>query len=120
LKNFQDFNMTQHGGARNGAGRKKGGANALNDQARKVALAAGESPLEFLLNAMRDTGRDVHTRLDAAKAAAPYVHAKLQNVDMTAKIEKDVTALSDAELLSIAAASSANSSEETEYSGLSH
>jgi len=112
--------MSGHGGARQGAGRKKGASTTMNEAARKSALASGQSPLEFLLNAMRDNGRDFHTRLDAAKAAAPYIHAKLSNVDMTAKIEKDVTALSDAELLSIAAASSANSSEETEYSGLSH
>ena len=114
--------MAQHGGPRPNSGRKPGSPNKKTQELQSRIASEGITPLEFLLNTMRnvDGKVDFNTRLDAAKAAAPYIHAKLSNVDMTAKIEKDVTALSDAELLSIAAASSANSSEETEYSGLSH
>ena len=71
-----------HGGARSGAGRKKNGANRLNDEARKQALETGQSPLDFLLETMRNGGAEFKDRLDAAKAAAPYVHAKLATVDM--------------------------------------
>ena len=70
------------GGPRPGAGRKKGGASKLDAKAREQALATGESPLDFLLATMRDVGIDFKDRLDAAKAAAPYVHAKLAAVDM--------------------------------------
>jgi hypothetical protein len=39
-------------------------------------------PLDFLLATMRDEGNDFATRLNAAKAAAPYVHAKLASVEV--------------------------------------
>jgi hypothetical protein len=74
-----------HGGARIGAGRKKGAATKLNEVARAQALDGGISPLDYLLSVMRDDDNDGHTRLDAAKAAAPYVHAKLSAVDTTVK-----------------------------------
>ena len=70
------------GGPRPGAGRKKGQATRLNEQARQAALAGGTSPLEFLLAAMRDGGREFNVRLDAAKAAAPYLHARLASVEV--------------------------------------
>jgi hypothetical protein len=66
------------GGARPGAGRPKGAANKLNDKARAEALAGGISPLDYLLGVLRDEGLDRDTRMDAAKAAAPYVHAGWQ------------------------------------------
>jgi hypothetical protein len=34
---------------------------------------------------MRDEAQDRAVRLEAAKAAAPYVHPKLANLDMTHK-----------------------------------
>jgi hypothetical protein len=108
------------GGARIGAGRKPGVPAKKTQELQQRVAAEGITPLEYMLSVLRDPKSDPSLKMDAAKSAAPYIHAKLSNVDMTAKIEKDVTALSDAELLSIAAASSANSSEETEYSGLSH
>ena len=79
------------GGARPGAGRKKGGANRINDEARKKALEDGLSPLEYLLGVMRDIRQDDARRLDAAKAAAPYVHARLANVAHTGEIDSKIT-----------------------------
>ena len=76
------------GGARPGAGRKKGGANRINDEARKKALEGATSPLEYLLEVMRDESQDDARRLDAAKAAAPYVHARLANVAHTGEDNK--------------------------------
>jgi hypothetical protein len=49
--------------------------------------AAGISPLDFMLRIMRDEGQDMDRRCDMAKAAGPYVHAKLSSVD--AKLEID-------------------------------
>ena len=69
-----------NGGARPGAGRKPGGRNKLT----KEAIAKGTdglSPLDYLLGIMRNEGEDAARRIDAAKAAAPYVHAKLATVD---------------------------------------
>jgi hypothetical protein len=58
---------TGHGGRRQGAGRprKKGPVSP-----------ADQLPLEYLLAIMRDPSADVKRRDWAAKAAAPYVHAR--------------------------------------------
>lgn len=65
-----------HGGARPGAGRKKGGANRLTEEAVEAAKESGILPLDYLLSVMRDVGADEAKRIDCAKAAAPYLHPK--------------------------------------------
>lgn len=70
-----------HGGARTGAGRKAGTATKLNQDARQKALDGGVSPLEYMLGLLRDETLDRDTRLDAAKSAAPYLHARLAAVE---------------------------------------
>lgn len=68
-----------HGGVRSGAGRKKGGANRSNEEARKKAAESGEMPLDYMLRVMRDKATDEKRRDTMAAAAAPYVHARLQS-----------------------------------------
>ena len=43
--------------------------------------STGVMPLEFLITIMRDVSAEQSTRIDAAKAAAPYVHARLAAVE---------------------------------------
>lgn len=74
-----------HGGPRNGAGRKKGQATKLNEAARKAALEGGQAPLDYMLAIMRNEEESPAMRFEAAKAAAPYVHAKLAAVEHTGK-----------------------------------
>ena len=69
------------GGSRPGAGRPPGSVNKLAKDAHERAAAGGILPLDYLLQIMRDNGADEARRIDAAKAAAPYLHAKLQPVD---------------------------------------
>jgi len=45
--------------------------------------ASGGTPLDFLLTIMRNDGLSLEMRLEAAKAAAPYVHPKLAAIDNT-------------------------------------
>jgi UDP:flavonoid glycosyltransferase YjiC (YdhE family) len=68
------------GGARIGAGRKPGAAST---RTREIAdaIAEGLTPLEYLASIYRDETKDEMRRIDAAKAAAPYVHAKLANIE---------------------------------------
>lgn len=73
--------MTQRGGARAGAGRKKGGHNRITEQAIEQAKEGGIMPLDFMLSIMRDETEERPVRLDAAKAAAQYVHPKLSAVE---------------------------------------
>lgn len=53
----------------------------MNEKARAEAAQGGLMPLEYMLQVLRDEHQEPHTRMDAAKAAAPYVHAKLASVE---------------------------------------
>lgn len=77
-----------HGGARAGAGRKKGSATQKTREIADRAANEGLTPLEYMLKIMRDEGADEARRLDAAKSAAPYVHPRLSTMD--AKVQGDV------------------------------
>lgn len=79
------------GGKREGAGRKPGAATKMNEAARKAAADGGIMPLEYMLTVLRDTTLTQADRMDAAKAAAPYVHAKLAAVEHSGKLETDNT-----------------------------
>ncbi|WP_343712853.1 hypothetical protein [Inquilinus sp.] len=54
----------------------------MNERARELAANGGVTPLDFLLGIMRDDGNEMPMRVDAAKAAAPYVHARLSSVEV--------------------------------------
>ncbi len=84
-----------HGGTRKGAGRPAGAPNKATQEQRAAVSASGLTPLEYLLQIMRDEGQPQEERKDAAKAAAPYVHARLASVDMTSKNDTTMRVLSD-------------------------
>lgn len=83
--------MTSYGGKRQGAGRKKGSAGKLHDAARAQAAAQGITPLAYLLGLLRDDRQTQAVRIDAAKAAAPYLHAKLANLDANLNLSGEIT-----------------------------
>ena len=70
------------GGAREGAGRKPGAVTRKTREIAEKAHEEGITPLEVMLTAMRnayDAG-ELKEAAMFAKDAAPYVHAKLANV----------------------------------------
>ena len=90
----------RHGGKRPGAGRKRGVPNKVTSTLRERLLASGPSPLEMLVDLYRsveptrEPGENAiiyatrykqwaHDRLEAAKAAAPFFHPKLQSIEIT-------------------------------------
>ena len=81
--------MGQRGGKRPGAGRKAG----VSDKAKIAAKIAesGLSPLDYLLSIVRDEGLDQPARVDAAKAAAPYVHPRLASIEQKGDLTLAVT-----------------------------
>jgi hypothetical protein len=91
LENIQDD--SRHGGARKGAGRKTGSATKRTREIADRAAENGITPLEFMLEVMRqEPGPDldprvylaaVALRFEAAKAAAPYVHPRLAAIELT-------------------------------------
>ena len=77
-----------HGGARKGAGRPKGAATKRTREIADQAATEGLTPLEYLLSVMRNDSAAEAARLDAAKAAAPYVHPRLSTVEVGNKDEQ--------------------------------
>jgi len=69
------------GGKRDGAGRPKGAPNKATAAKAEAIAESGMTPLDYLLSVYRDPEADKSQRLDAAKAAAPYVHPKRAPVD---------------------------------------
>lgn len=65
-----------------GAGRKRGTPNRATAARQKAVEASGLTPLEHLLAVMRDVSQDVAVRVNAAKAAAPFVHPRLASIDV--------------------------------------
>lgn len=65
-------------------GRKKGTPNKTPAAKREAILNSGaETPLDYMLRIMRDKDADTDRRDDMAKAAAPYLHAKLATIAHT-------------------------------------
>jgi hypothetical protein len=82
-----------HGGVRPNAGRKSGAATKKTRELADKAAEGGLTPLEFMLSVMRDEGAERSERLDMAKAAAPYIHPRLSNVE--AKVDASVETVSE-------------------------
>lgn len=77
--------MAAHGGRRKGAGRRKGSRNRKTLE-QIEALNEGQTPLEYLVSIYQDETQELRDRIDAAKAAAPYVHSKLSSVEVDAHV----------------------------------
>ena len=69
------------GGRRQGAGRKVGASTKRTREIANKAMAEGLTPLEFMLNVLRDEKNDFKDRYAAAVDAAPYLHPKLAAVE---------------------------------------
>lgn len=74
-----------HGGKREGAGRKAGSPNKASIARQEEVAAGGKTPLEYMLEVMRDEAATSARRDEMAKAAAPYVHPKLASTEHTGK-----------------------------------
>lgn len=77
-----------HGGARKGAGRKKGSLTRRTQEIVAAAVNEGLTPLEHMLNVLRDPSADEKRRDAMAIAAAQFMHPKLSAVE--AKVDADV------------------------------
>jgi len=75
------------GGARPNTGRKPGSAARKTRELADQGAAASLSPLEYMLAVMRDEEADRAARMDAAKAAAPFMHARLSPMAMEGRDE---------------------------------
>ena len=77
-------------------GRQKGAVDKIKREA--ILAAQGITPLDYMLGVVRNEQEDKTVRLDAAKAAAPYVHARLQTTTLAGDPEKPLKLDSVSEL----------------------
>ena len=87
----------KHGGARPGAGRKKGSKpRRVQSLLEKYPMR----PLEYMLKVLNDENEPLARRLKAAKAAAPHIHRRPVQVeeDERPNPKYDPRRLSDEEL----------------------
>ena len=94
---------------KNQGGRPKGRQNAatirrkaIADKVEKELSEKKATPLEIMAKVMAGDLTITDRQLDAAKAAAPYIHPKLSAVTMNATVKRSVTEYSDEELAGIA------------------
>jgi len=75
----------------NPRGRPKGSANKASKEREAAIAASGITPLEYMIQQMRAPlpspkaktyQAALLLKFEAAKAAAPYVHAKLSSIDV--------------------------------------
>lgn len=81
------MSTTGHGGSREGAGRKKGSTTQKTQEIAEKAFEDGVTPLEVMLEAMREhyALKDYDKAAAFAKDAAPYVHPRLAAVEHSGK-----------------------------------
>src|SRR5580700_4065793 len=73
-------------------GRPKGARNRRTIDAIRGAEASGQTPLEFLLDLMRNPEVNQATRIDAAKAALPYLHSRISATTQIATVNVGILA----------------------------
>lgn len=88
--------MAKQGGAREGAGRKPGTPNRKTSEVLARALEQGLTPVEYMLNTMRDDSADPKERQWAAEKAAPFVHPRPAPTPRTVEIDlPDISTVED-------------------------
>ena len=94
---------------KNQGGRPKGSQSKETLRRKAIALrveakltASKSTPLEIFAKVMQGDQSITERMLDAAKAAAPYMHPRLSAVTMNANIRRSVTEYSDDELAALA------------------
>ncbi len=70
-------NHMPRGGARPGAGRPKGAMNKASAAREAEIKASGLTPLQYMLNILRDETASKQDRMWAAEKAAAFVHPRL-------------------------------------------
>lgn len=84
--------LNTRGGSRKGAGRKAGSLTKRTQEIVAKSVAEGISPLEYMLQVLRDEAADRDERMEAAKSAAPYIHPRLAAIEHTGAGGKDLIA----------------------------
>lgn len=77
------------GGKRTGAGRPNGAKTKRTSEVAKAAAKEGITPLEFMLEMLRKPDATIEEKRWAAEKAAPYIHARLNSVNLSGRVQFD-------------------------------
>lgn len=61
-------------------------ASVRQDIVAEIQANGMQTPLEFMVRIMNDVNLPRNERMDAAKAAIPYVHSRLNSIDVNANV----------------------------------
>ena len=61
-------------------------ATQRQDLVAEIQHNGMQTPLEFMIRIMNDDNLPRNERMDAAKAAIPYVHSRLNSIDVNANV----------------------------------
>ena len=89
MEHDKNQEKSSHGGARPGAGRKPGSLNSRTRAIAERVIADNMTPLEVMVEAymkLKEEGNVVEAA-KIAKDAAPYIHPRLANVEMSGDAE---------------------------------
>ena len=94
------------------AGRPKGSKNKHSTALMRQAVRnSGLTPLEYLTSVYQDEKQDQKVRLEAAKAACPYVHPRLSAIQVdTNPWDGDPNSITNEQLAAIIAGESEDDS----------
>lgn len=70
-----------HGGKRPGAGRPPGSVTTKTREVADALVLGDVTPLEYMVGVMRGEREYEPEKFEAAKAAAPYMHARLAAIE---------------------------------------
>lgn len=76
--------------------------SSLSVPAQDLARLQGVTPLEILARVMQGDNTITPLQFEAAKAVAPYLHARLATVQMRATLQRSVEDMTDEELAALA------------------
>ena len=85
------------------AGRPKGSKTRYSTALQRQMLRSDNpTPLEYLVSVYTDESNSLRDRLDAAKAAAPYVHPRLSTVEVSNQpLDGNAKSISNEQLIAI-------------------
>ena len=80
---------------RPGSGRKPRAKTHKSGYPAEPPVATDLTPLDFMLSIMRDASLDLLIRMEAAKAALPYRHARLAPIEAAGRKEDQAKPLAE-------------------------
>jgi hypothetical protein len=89
------------GGHRENAGRKRDTPNKATAARQAEVETSGITPLEYMLEVLRDVNADPRQRFEAAKSAAPYVHPKLASIQHGNDLDSPLNSVTDADRIAV-------------------